>query len=125
MGMDINQIRRSSALFLLKLKEQRRISQVAINDIVAGSRGLVSQCIQRVHAGIRATLAEEGIDMESVAGLDDVFEKCIDPFDSIGTEYLQEKYYREELGLIVSYVNNAISYVANSFITSIHWQIYP
>lgn len=102
MGMDVEQVRRSSALFLLKLKEQRRISQVAIDDIVVGSRGLVSQCIQHVQAGVRAKLAEAGLDPESINGLDDVFKNCIDPFDNIETSYLQEKYYLEQLGLVVS-----------------------
>ena len=101
-GSDVDQMRRSNALFLLKLKEQRRISQVAIDDVVAGSRNLVSQTIQHIHAGVRAKLAQEGFDQELIDGLNDIFENCPDPFYNLGTSYYQEKYYREELGLVVS-----------------------
>lgn len=103
MGLSEEKIRRSSALFLLKLKEQRRISQVTIDDIMEGSRNLISQTITHVQAGVRAKLADSGLDPESVTGLDEVFEGTLDPFNMIDSGYLQEKYYCENLGLIVSY----------------------
>lgn len=95
-------MRRSSAIFLLKLKEQRCTSQVVINDTVENCKGLFSQTIERVQAGVRAKLAESGIDPGSINGLDNAFENVVDPFEGIGTSHLQEKYYRETLGLIVS-----------------------
>lgn len=104
MGTDAEQVTRSSALFLLKLKEQRRISQVAINDIVEGSQAMLSRSISRVEAGVKAKLAESGLDPSSINGLDGVFLNAIDPFKGIGTCHLQEKYYRETLGLIVSII---------------------
>ncbi len=102
MGTDVEIIRRSSALFLLKLKEQRRISQVAVDEIVSGSRGVFIQSMERVQAGVRAKLAESGVDPGSITGLDSVFTNVPDPFGGIETCYLQEKYYREQLNLIVS-----------------------
>ena len=102
MGLDVEQIRRSSALFLLKLKEQRRTSQVTIDDIVEGCRGLFTQTIDRVQAGVRAKLAELGLDPDTIEGLDDIFKNVTDPFEGIETCHLQEKYLRETLGLIVS-----------------------
>ena len=47
LGIDKNVQQRSSALFLLKLKEHRRISQVAI---VEDWDGLFSHSVQRLHA---------------------------------------------------------------------------
>ena len=41
-------------------------------------------------------------DLDSVMGLDDVFKDVPDPFDGIETCRLQENYYRDTLGLIVS-----------------------
>ena len=97
-GTDIDRMQRSNALFLLKLKEKRRISQVAIDDVVAGSRNLISQTITHVQAGVKDKLAEAGIDPESIKGLNNIFES-VDPFENLGTSYLQE---HEELGLVVS-----------------------
>ena len=101
-GIDKQKIIRSSALFLLKLKEHRRISQVAIDDIVEGSKGLVAQTIAHVEAGVKAKLAELGLDPDTVNGLDSVFKDIAHPFDGIETCHRQEKYFCEKLGLVVS-----------------------
>ena len=102
-GSDLDQLRRSSALFLLKLKEKRYISQAAIDDIVEGSRNLVSQTIQYIRAGVEDKLAQAGLDPTSISGLDGVFSNDADPFEHLATCFLQEKYYHEELGLVVSF----------------------
>lgn len=95
-------MRRKSALYLLKLKEQRKISQVAIDDIVSDSRDLFHHTITRVQANVKAKLAESGISVDAIAGLDDAFTSVSDPFSGLETAYLQEKFYREQLCLIVN-----------------------
>ena len=107
MGTDAEALCRSSALFLLKLKEQRRISQVAIDEIVTESKGLFLQCMERVKAGVRAKLAESGVDPNSISGLDSIFIDAPDLFGGIETCHLQEKYYREKLNLIVSIIKGS------------------
>ena len=47
MGQDIEKLRKSSALFLLKMKDKRRISQVAIDDVVEHCRSLADNIIIR------------------------------------------------------------------------------
>lgn len=101
-GVDEEKLQRSSALFLLKLKEHRRISQVGIDNIVQGATGLFYQVSDRLQAGIRAKLAEAGIDFEAIHGLNDLFKDIPNPFGGIETCSLQENYYRKNLGLIVS-----------------------
>ena len=44
----------------LKLKEQRRISQAATDNIIEGCKGLFAQTIDHVKAGVRVKLAETG-----------------------------------------------------------------
>ncbi len=89
-GKDVEQIRRTSALYLLKLKEQYRIPQVALDYIVEGTRSLLTEVIEHVQASVKSKLAELGIEPSELSG---VFEDVIDPFDGIGTCFLQEKYY--------------------------------
>lgn len=101
----MEEVRRSSALFLLKLKEQRRMSQVAIDDIVDGCKSLFCQTIFRVQAGVSAKLADSGVDPSTIHGLDGVFEDVTNPFEGLETTYLQEKYFRNTLGLVVSVYN--------------------
>lgn len=77
------------------------MSQVAIDDIVEGSRGLFTQSVERLQAGVRSTLQEAGLDPSYIDGLDEMFKNVMDPFKNIETCFLQEKYYRQKLGLIV------------------------
>ena len=98
MGTDVETQKRSSALFLLKLKETRHLTQVAINDIVEGARQIFHQTASRIHAGINEKLAAEGVATDVTT----VFTNLVDPFSGLETQYLQEKYFVEELSLIVS-----------------------
>ena len=51
---------------------------------------LFAQTIDRVQAGVRAKLAELGLDPDAVEGLDDIFKNVTDPFEGIETCHLQE-----------------------------------
>ena len=99
-GIDVETQRRSSALFLLKLKEKRRLTQTTIDDIVESSRVLFAQSIEHIQSGLEQKLAEEGVEVQ---GLETVFKSMIDPFDGLTTRYQQERYFVEKLGLIVSF----------------------
>ena len=82
---------------LRKLKEQRRISQVAIDDVVSGCISLFSHTVFRLQAGVRAKLAESGVDPSMVDGLESVFEDVTNPFKGLETCYLQENISRIHL----------------------------
>lgn len=103
LGRDTISRRRASALFLLKLKEHRRITQAAVDDVVEGCQNLIQQTIVTLHSGIRSCLAKEGIDPDSVRGLKDTFLNYSDPFSELESKYKQEKYYKNYLGLVVSW----------------------
>ena len=100
---DVQDIQRQSALFILKMKEHRRLSQVSIDDIVHNSGGLFEMTIEHGAAGIRARLAEAGVELSSLNGLDtaSLFEDVAYPFQGLETCYHQEKYFVEKLGLVV------------------------
>ena len=82
---DLSQQQRSSALFILKLKEERRLTQVAVNDIVEGVEAVLEQSVIRAKAGVRAKLAAAGIDPGTITGLDEVFEDVTHPFCGLET----------------------------------------
>ena len=101
------QLRRNSALFLIKLKEQRRVTQVTIDDIISGVEGLLQQTVSRAKAGVRAKLAQQGISPTDIIGLDEVFDGIFQPFGGLETAFKQERYFTECLGLVVSNVHEA------------------
>ncbi len=105
LGTDIKTQRRTSALFILKLKETRRLSQAAIDDVVEGYRGLFDLTVQRMRCGVNACLADAGIDPTDVSRIGNVFTEIVNPFDGLETYYKQEAYFRKEFDLIV-YMHN-------------------
>lgn len=110
LGIDIIHQKRASALYLMKLKETRQLSQVALDDVVEGSRMIFSSTVQQLHSSVRAKLASLGMDETK---LDDVFINVADPFDDLETRYKQETFFKEQFGLVVSYI------IANLIIRSI------
>ena len=63
--------------------------------------GLFSHTVKRLNARVRERLSSTGIDVEAIDGLDQVFEDVPHPFEGLKTRFLQEKYYRDSLGLVV------------------------
>ena len=97
MGHDEKLQQRSAALLLLKLKEQRRVSQVAINK---HSKAQFDRTLSILLAEVRSHLAETGVN-PSELDLDSAISKLNHPSE-MDTKHKQDKYFREKLGLIVS-----------------------
>ena len=93
LGRDREAQQRSSALFLLKLKEFRRLPQSAIDDVIHGWNGLFHHTVDLLNARVRERLA---INVSSI-GLEEVFTDFPSPFEGLETQYLQ---FREKLGLV-------------------------
>ena len=74
LGTDQEKQKRASALFLLKLKESKQVSQVVVDEIVSGWDTLFSHTTFRIQAGVRESLAAAGIDSSTLPGLNEVFE---------------------------------------------------
>ena len=57
--LDIDSLdqRKKSSLFLLQLKEERLVSQAAINDVVKGCKAVFEHTLGRVKAGVKYNLA--------------------------------------------------------------------
>lgn len=101
LGTDKKTQQRTSALFILKMKETRRLSQVAIDDIIEGYRGVFDFAIQRMRCGVDASLADAGIDPTDVPRLESVFKNRANPFEGLETYDAQESYFRDKLDLLV------------------------
>lgn len=100
-GHDREAILRSSALLILKLKNQCKLSQVAINNVVEGCRGLFAYTLQHLQAGLRSKLADLGFDHSELLAIQEVFSSINEPFDRLTTQKQQESYFLNELNLVV------------------------
>ena len=99
MGYDEELQKRSAALLLLKLKERRRVSQVAIDNVIEHAKAQFDRTVSTVLAEIRSHLAERGVDPSELD-----LSKLNHPFSELDTKHKQDKYFRDKLGLIVSYL---------------------
>lgn len=95
--------RNNAALFVLKSREVQQISQLSLNSLLADVSSLVSESIDSFSASICSVLEENGIDLDSISGLNETLsnEEVCAPFHGLESEYLQKKLY-QSLGLVVS-----------------------
>ncbi len=96
-GTDAVTQKRSAALFLLKMKKSKRLSQVAIDDIVHEWNGIFDHTVQRLLAGVRAKMAASGVDFRGIEGLPEIFENVPHPFHGLQTRHMQETHAGEVL----------------------------
>ena len=86
------------ALFILKLKELHKVTQVAISDIISDVSLIIECQTTKIRKKALAAMDSEASDHES-------FKKAFEidnPFNHLSTEYLQTKYFHEHMGLVVS-----------------------
>ena len=105
-----------SSKFLMKLKDCRGMSQVAINDVVEGSQTIFSHTVSRLKAWVEEKLTQHGIDIEQIDGLQELFSTVQDPFAGIHTPYLQQKFIASNFGYIVSCQNKYALHVTVQWI---------
>ena len=114
-------LQKSSAIFLLGLKEKYKLTQTAIHGIIEGFTNvtqqqigsLQSQVVIKLWLGrnnyfifvtfkVYATLNKAGITISEVEGLDNCFRETSNhPFAGLETQYQQMQYFKKQLNLIV------------------------
>ena len=92
--------KKESILFLLQLKEERMLTQSALND-VAGCQEVFKHTVGRLKAGVSRLFARNGINSECVEEINCIFDEAYDPFSGLESAYLQEKFIVQELGCVV------------------------
>ena len=94
--------KKTFGLFLLKMKEVHKVSQNALITMVDDVNDLIQDKIKTLEIDVMSTLASFGVGSVCCNELKKLFStaQCT-PFSSLNTTYLQEKYYREYLGLLV------------------------
>ena len=95
--------KRSAALFLLKTRNEGRLTQSALNNVVNSTSDLCQQVAHKLKRKFSEIVVDspmsESDKRAMIHTLNNV--ECA-PFEGIGTEYLQEKYYKESFGYLVS-----------------------
>ena len=105
-----------AAAFILSIKEKHMLSQAAIDTVLSSTTSLVGTLLQGVLTGLR-DLPEEVKTVLDEKMSEGAFE--MQPFEGLGTAYLQKKYFRESFHLVVSLMKRAI--VFNEHCLHVFW----
>ena len=92
--------RRAAALFLLTFKEKHELAQKSIDFAVGSIHTIIDGVLKSAAFSVHNLL-----ESDSSPSYDDIascMEGCEDPFATLGTKFLQDKFYRNEFGLVVS-----------------------
>ena len=97
--------RKASALFLLKAKEVNKISQSGLNAIIQDFTTLLDQKINSLKVEVSRVLRQRGAEEDICTEILSLFSESWlqNPFNGLDTEFLQQKFYTEAFGLVVSY----------------------
>ena len=98
------QLKRSTALFLLKNKEVYKISQTAINSLVNDVSLIIQHTADTLYSQMCSALQESAIEKSAILGFESIFasKQIREPFHQLQSEYLQRKYFTDVFGLVVS-----------------------
>ena len=95
-------LKKSSAAFLLKLKEKQKLTQTSLQSIIEGVTGLFQHHLDALHARINSKLIENSVSttiLADVLELDDFRA----PFKGLETYHQQIKFFRSHLNFIVKH----------------------
>lgn len=103
--MSPQELQKSTALFLLGIKEKYKLTQVAIQGIIEGVTGLFQSHHSSLYSRVSDELLHNGTSSDLVSSLETIFENGPfgDPFLGLETQYQQMKFYRSHFSFIVSY----------------------
>lgn len=93
---------KKSALYVLNLKDIRCLSDSSVNYVLKQTQEMFQHSIGRIRAGVNERLSRNGIDPEGIPDLSNFFDSVEQPFQGLHTSFLQEKFYQQHLGCIVS-----------------------
>ena len=102
---DALQNEKAAALFLLTLKEKHHLSQEGINFTVEQVGMIISSVIQKVKESVEQKLMmQSGDDITTVIADLNAMIDIQQPFSSLQTRYMQEKFYKMHFNLVVSLI---------------------
>ena len=110
-------VTRAAALYILRMREVKHLAQDTIDDLIYNTKDLITNSIERDRQQVMQILSQAGITTTDIPGLREHMEdlQSTNPFEKLGTEYNQTKYFQKYLGLLVSVYTHVYMYVRTYF----------
>ena len=96
---------KNMALWILKLKEGRNLTQSVTEEVLGDVTELCSGMVSDLEADLREIISAAGINPDDISGLQELFHSDSPyhkPFNKLETQHLQLSYYKSHLGFVVS-----------------------
>ena len=114
-------IQKSSALFLMGLKEENKLTQTALQSVIEGITSLNRIRLSAMHADVSRLLREADLSASSIPGLNELFNSegpYGSPFLGLETQHQQLCFYKTHFQFVVSgldactfvFVTHVVSY---------------
>jgi len=86
-------------MYILKLKEKYKLTQTTVDGILSDSEEIAGRIVSQLQQRVLTILNEAGVHPKEVPGVFEVFEgpEILRSFNGLNTEYLQDKYFRENM----------------------------
>ena len=98
-------LKRNAALFLLKTKEEGRVSQATVDGLVSDLTNFIQIRLNEVQREVRCIIQRGSVQVPNdvATAIERSFnkEEISRPFAGLESEYLQKKYFKEELNMVV------------------------
>ena len=99
--------KRAAALFVLKTREEGRLTQRALNQVVLSATSLCEEVVGNMESEVLEALKGIGLpEADQKTVMNRLASVSRDPFEGLTTEYKQEKYYKENFNYLVSIHSN-------------------
>ena len=98
----------SAALFIFKAKEERRVSQRALDGLLEDFQEICSIQKKALRDDVMKCLGDLKCSSLVITAVDQVIERscATSPFDGLHTAYLQQQYFQTHFHFVVSYTHN-------------------
>lgn len=103
--LDPSELKKAAATWILKVKEGHKLPQSTINSVLNDFTEFNCLLLQDLHSVVIQKNRSAGLDPDTVYGLSEVFDPNSlygKPFQGLETQYLQQKYLRENFSMVVS-----------------------
>ena len=100
-----NEIELFAAKWILKVREQYKLTQSTMESIIQDVSTMVQFMLGKIHIHVKESLQRVAVEPSEVPGLDEFFNPeghLANPFQGLETFHVQAKYYQDHFGLVVS-----------------------
>jgi len=97
-------LNREVALWILKLKEGRKLTQSAVDEVLSDVTELCTDIVSHLGDELRKVLDSAGLNSNDIPGFDNILSDdspYTNPFRDLQTQHLQMAYYRKYLNFVV------------------------